>query len=85
MEAPPMNPLIAERESTRKPNLKKDRCKRLISESKESRLIVITRLQRLYLNRRNADWKIPVKNVTVKTVFPIGSRIYVRVSYLLSR
>ena len=76
MEAPPMNPLIAERESTRKPNLKKDRCKRLISESKESRLIVITRLQRLYLNRRNVDWKIPVKNVTVKTVFPIGSRIW---------
>jgi len=79
-----MNPVIAERESTRKPDLKKDLCRRLISESKESRLIVITRLQRLYLNRPNADWKIPVKNVTVKTVFSIGGQIYVRVSYLLS-
>jgi hypothetical protein len=71
MAAPPMNPVIAacERKSTRNPNLKKDQCKRLISESKESRLIVITRLKRLYLKRPNANWKIPVKNVTVKTVF----------------
>jgi hypothetical protein len=50
-------------------NIKKDRCKRLISESQESRLIIITRLQRLYMNRPNADWKIPVKNVTVKPFF----------------
>jgi len=41
MASPPMDPVTAERKSTMKPNIKKDRGKRLISQSnKEGRSVL---------------------------------------------
>jgi len=41
MVSPPMDPVTAERKSTTKPNIKKDRGKRLISQSnKEGRSVL---------------------------------------------